>query len=72
MENNLTSNDGVVITKNGPKISVLNIEAVKGRHRGKYTCYAKNKAGISVYSASLAINGESLSLIESTIILFNP
>ena len=64
-EKNLTTNDGVVITKTGNKLSVLNIEAVKGRHRGKYTCYAKNKAGISVYSASLAINGESLAIIQS-------
>ena len=60
LEKNLTTNDGVVISKTSPKISVLNIDSVKGRHRGKYTCYAKNKAGISVYSASLAINGESL------------
>lgn len=56
-ERNLTSNDGVMITKTSQKISVLNIEAVKARHRGNYTCYAKNKAGISQYSAYLAING---------------
>ena len=59
IEKNLTTNDEVVIAKNSPKISMLNIDNVKGRHRGNYTCYAQNKAGISVYSASLAINGES-------------
>ena len=58
-ERNLTTNDGVVIAKTGNKLSVMTIESVKGRHRGNYTCYAKNKAGISMYSASLAINGDS-------------
>lgn len=56
-ERNLTSNDGVMITRNTQKISVLNIEAVKARHRGNYTCFAKNKAGIIQHSAYLAING---------------
>ena len=56
-EYNISSNDGVVISKAGNKLSVLNIEAVKARHRGNYTCYARNKAGISQNSAYLAING---------------
>lgn len=56
-ERNLTSNDGVMITKTSSKISVLNIEAVKARHRGNYTCFAKNKAGTAQHSAYLAING---------------
>ena len=57
-ERNLSTNDGVVILKNGQKLSLLNIESVKARHRGNYTCYAKNKAGISQYTATLAINGD--------------
>ena len=57
-ERNLSTNDGVVILKNGQKLSLLNIESVKARHRGNYTCYAKNKAGIMQYSAALAINGD--------------
>ena len=65
-ERNLSTNDGVVILKNGQKLSLLNIESVKARHRGNYTCYAKNKAGISQYSATLAING------DSTFNLINP
>ena len=56
-EYNISTNDGVVISKNGNKVSMLNIEAVKARHRGNYSCYAKNKAGISKHSAYLAING---------------
>jgi Immunoglobulin domain len=55
---NLTSNDGVVISRSAQKLSVLAIEAVKARHRGNYTCFAKNKAGLSQSSAFLSVNGE--------------
>ena len=54
---NLTSNDGIMITKPNQKMSVLAIEAVKARHRGNYTCVASNRAGISQHSAYLYING---------------
>lgn len=57
-EKNLSTNNGLMINRGGQKVSLLNIEAVKARHRGNYTCYAKNKAGISQYSAFLKINGE--------------
>lgn len=56
-ERNLTTNDGVVITKTSTKISMLNIDAVKARHRGNYTCFASNKAGTAQHSAYLIING---------------
>jgi Immunoglobulin I-set domain len=56
-EYNISTNDGIVISKAGNKLSVLNIEAVKARHRGNYTCYAANKAGITKHSAYLAVNG---------------
>lgn len=54
---NISTNDGVVIAKTGNKLSLLNIESVQRRHRGNYTCWAKNKAGIAHYSTQLAING---------------
>ena len=54
---NLTTNDGVVVSRNNPKFSILSIEAVKARHRGNYTCYASNKGGVAQYSSYLAING---------------
>ena len=60
LEKKLITNDGVVITRSNQRISMLSIEAVKSRHRGNYTCYAKNKAGISQHSAQLAINGISI------------
>jgi hypothetical protein len=56
-ERNLTSDDGIMISQNSQKISMLNIDAVKARHKGNYTCYAKNRAGIVQHGAYLAING---------------
>lgn len=50
--------DGIIITRNSQKNSLLNIDAVKSRHRGLYTCHAKNRAGISKHSTFLLINGE--------------
>lgn len=63
---NLTTNDGIVISKAGNKLSVLNIEAVKARHRGNYTCFAQNKAGASHFSAYLAVNGSNCKLQETS------
>lgn len=54
---NLTTNDGIIITKTSQKVSVLTIEAVKLRHRGNYTCFAQNKAGVTQYSSYLSMNG---------------
>lgn len=54
---NLTTNDGIFITRHMQKVSMLAIDAVKARHRGNYTCYASNKGGFVQHSAHLAING---------------
>jgi hypothetical protein len=54
---NVTTNDGIVITKLSAKISTVVIESVKARHRGNYTCFAMNRAGSVSHSAYLAING---------------
>jgi hypothetical protein len=54
---NISSNDGLMISRNSQKFSILAIEAVKARHRGNYTCFASNKGGIAQSSAYLAING---------------
>lgn len=54
---NLTTNDGIVITRTTQKISVMGIEAVKARHRGNYTCFAQNRAGVAQQSSYLLING---------------
>lgn len=62
---NISTNDGIIITRSSQKVSMLMIEAVKARHRGNYTCYAKNRGGISAQSAYLAINGSQLFLYKT-------
>jgi Immunoglobulin domain len=64
LERNLSTNDGLMITRSSPKVSMLTIDAVKARHRGNYTCHAHNKAGISQHSAFLFINGLTKSFNE--------
>lgn len=54
---NLFSNDGVIITRSGQRISVLSIETVRSRHAGLYTCVGKNTAGYIEHSAELKVNG---------------
>lgn len=58
-DRNLTSSEIVTITRNSQKLSVLNIESVQAQHRGNYTCYAQNRAGIAQHSSFLLIKGES-------------
>lgn len=53
----LFSNDGVIITRSGQRISVLSIETVRSRHAGLYTCVGKNSAGYIEHSAELKVNG---------------
>jgi hypothetical protein len=59
-EKNLTTGDGIDIMQRNQKVSMLNIEAVKARHRGNYSCYSQNHAGLVQQSATLAISGENL------------
>lgn len=53
----LSSNDGVSIIKSGQRISMLNIESVRARHRGHYTCVVKYSAGFVEHTAELKVNG---------------
>lgn len=62
---NLTTTDGILITRNTQKVSMLAIDAVKARHRGNYTCFASNKGGVVQHSAYLAMNGLKLLLLIS-------
>lgn len=48
---------GVTISKMGSRSSVLTIESVKHFNAGNYTCYGKNKAGVTNYTAELIVNG---------------
>lgn len=53
----LNSGNGVLINRNGKRISILSIENVQHDHIGNYTCIAENEAGISSHSAVLSVNG---------------
>ena len=55
----VTTSDGILISRNSQKISMLSIESVNARNRGNYTCHARNKAGETSVTAILAINGDS-------------
>lgn len=48
---------GISISRVGKKTVVLEIEAADFRHRGNYTCSAKNTAGVIMYTAMLEIHG---------------
>uniref|UniRef100_A0A1B0DQ84 Ig-like domain-containing protein n=1 Tax=Phlebotomus papatasi TaxID=29031 RepID=A0A1B0DQ84_PHLPP len=52
----VTTNDGILISRTSQRISTLSIESVRARHRGNYTCVAKNSGGMVEYSAELAVN----------------
>ena len=57
---NLTTNDGIVISRPSQRMSVLLIESVKARMRGLYQCVSSNVAGTSMQSSYLSINGVCL------------
>jgi hypothetical protein len=62
---NLSSFNDLTISKNGQKMSLLNIEALKHHHRGTVTCWAQNRAGLSSHSVKLSINGHYKFLLSS-------
>ena len=40
----------------------LTLPAVQGRHSGRFTCTAKNQAGVATATANLTVVGETQSL----------
>ena len=53
----ISSELGISTGQMGPRASILSIEAVDYRHRGRYICTARNAAGTDVHSAELRVNG---------------
>lgn len=53
----LNSGNGIIINRNGKRISILSIENVQHEHIGNYTCIAENEAGSTSHSAVLNVNG---------------
>ena len=56
-DRSLPLNDGIMISSNGKRISMLSIDSVQPRHAGNYTCIAKNKAGESRHTSTLKVIG---------------
>lgn len=50
--------NGLVIARMTERLSSLSIDTINYRHRGLYECRAKNKAGESIQSSELVINGD--------------
>lgn len=53
----ITSDTGIIITPLGTKASMLSISSVSHKHRGNYTCTAKNDAGSTRQTVELRVNG---------------
>uniref|UniRef100_A0A182K8V3 Ig-like domain-containing protein n=1 Tax=Anopheles christyi TaxID=43041 RepID=A0A182K8V3_9DIPT len=54
--NHLTTNNGVLISRQTQRTSFLTIESVRDRHTGNYSCIAENLAGQAVHTAALFVN----------------
>ena len=48
---------GITTAPMGSRASFLSIDSVGSMHGGKYTCTARNKAGVASFSTSLGVNG---------------
>nr|XP_040576477.1 Down syndrome cell adhesion molecule-like protein Dscam2 isoform X20 [Lepeophtheirus salmonis] len=64
--NTIGTNTGIATTNLGPRMSVLAINSVNYSHQGKYTCQAKNKAGIRTHTAELKVNVRPRWTVEPT------
>ena len=53
----ISTNDGVLISGNSQRMSMLTIESVQPRHAGNYTCIARNKAGVAHHTSELKVIG---------------
>nr|NP_001036481.1 down syndrome cell adhesion molecule 1, isoform BG [Drosophila melanogaster]ABI31032.1 down syndrome cell adhesion molecule 1, isoform BG [Drosophila melanogaster] len=60
------TNDGLIVTRNSQRLSVLSIESVRARHAGNYSCVATNNAGAITQSAMLAVNVPPRWILEPT------
>lgn len=62
---------GITTTKIGDSISVLLITSVTAGNSGNYTCTARNEAGVTNHTATLLVNGTTISCVIVIIILTN-
>lgn len=50
-------NNGILITRSGQRLSLLNIESAQPRHAGNFTCVVKSQAGMIEETTGLRVNG---------------
>lgn len=53
----ISSEPTITTTMLGTRASMLQISSVGYRHSGRYTCNARNKAGMATHSTVLKVNG---------------
>ena len=53
----VSGENSFTITRMNPRTSSLNIESLGAKHRGVFSCTARNKAGFSEYHTELHVNG---------------
>lgn len=65
---------GLKVTELGDASSILSIGSINAKHAGRYTCIAKNEAGMDMHSSVLVVNGTKfvsiLSCIHSLLCMF--
>lgn len=53
----ISGENSFTITRMNVKTSSLNIESLESKHRGTYSCIARNKAGFTEFHTELQVNG---------------
>lgn len=53
----VSGENSFTITRMNVKTSSLNIESLEAKHRGNYSCIARNKAGFTEFHTHLQVNG---------------
>lgn len=53
----VSDQNGFTITRMNMKTSSLSIDALDAKHRGVYSCIARNKAGFTEFHTELHVNG---------------
>lgn len=63
-------NNGILITRSGQRLSLLNIESAQPRHAGNFTCVVKSQAGIIEETTGLRVNGTYKKAIKLAFLIF--